>query len=632
MSKPKQPAKRGRPKGSKTSTRLSGAPSQATLQRGELSQPDLEKLLLQVRARQELAKPHVAVVPASDQPGVGPERAEDAISGDIVPEGYRKVYQVNGHEWERLPGVQYAYNYEAILEDIAKGKIPEREIFRQLVIKDPFFFVYFVMGIKQANHPFVIQCCRELGETSQEPLGCAVARLNKKLFLWAREHFKSTLITTVKVCQAILSNPEERIAIFSYSKSAAIKLLLPTKRLLEQSQFLKDLFPEVLYQEPEKEAPKWSEEVGLMVRRRSVAKENTLEAHGLIEGMPVGGHYTGRIYDDVETQEIARSPEQILKLIEAFDMSQNLGTLDGWHCLVGTTYTHMGLLQLSREKKTPDGSPSYSLSLKPATKDGTPNGQPVLLSQERLDELKQFDGFYSQQLLDPTPRVSRKLQYESIKAVPMNLIPPRLYKFMAIDPAGTNKNRPGDAWGIFVCGVVPFRNDLGASDVYILDACIEPMEHDQAMNKIVEMYTRNGKILQVGVEKAGSTTFEIHVSKALLAKGKKVTIENDRLVILRPAGRGKQDRIVSNLQWSLNNGNIYISTNVPHAYRERLRMEMDKFPFWHDDGLDALSYIFDMFKDYRFGSLPLESEKGSSEDDIWAEKKQLGSSTGWSIC
>jgi hypothetical protein len=29
---------------------------------------------------------------------------------------------------------------------------------------------------------------------------------------------------------------------------------------------------------------------------------------------------------------------------------------------------------------------------------------------------------------------------------------------------------------------------------------------------------------------------------------------------------------------------------------------MDKFPHWHDDGLDALSYLWDILKDHRFMS------------------------------
>jgi hypothetical protein len=47
---------------------------------------------------------------------------------------------------------------------------------------------------------------------------------------------------------------------------------------------------------------------------------------------------------------------------------------------------------------------------------------------------------------------------------------------------------------------------------------------------------------------------------------------------------------------------MFISNKIPSAYRERLRTEMDRFPFWHDDGLDALSYFYDMAKSYRFGT------------------------------
>ncbi|MGA2467632.1 MAG: hypothetical protein ABSH06_25210, partial [Thermodesulfobacteriota bacterium] len=58
--------------------------------------------------------------------------------------------------------------------------------------------------------------------------------------------------------------------------------------------------------------------------------------------------------------------------------------------------------------------------------------------------------------------------------------------------------------------------------------------------------------------------------------------------------------IESALAWPLNNGKLHVSKAVPYAYRERLKWEMEKFPFWHDDGLDALSYLYDIIKDFRF--------------------------------
>ena len=41
---------------------------------------------------------------------------------------------------------------------------------------------------------------------------------------------------------------------------------------------------------------------------------------------------------------------------------------------------------------------------------------------------------------------------------------------------------------------------------------------------------------------------------------------------------------------------------------------MEKFPYWHDDALDALSYVYDIMSDYVFGPLPTEDDE---EEDMY---------------
>jgi hypothetical protein len=71
----------------------------------------------------------------------------------------------------------------------------------------------------------------------------------------------------------------------------------------EVNERLKALYSDVLWANPEKEAPRWSLDGGLVVKRRSNPKEQTFEAHGLVKGMPTGSHFKLRIYDDVVTKE-----------------------------------------------------------------------------------------------------------------------------------------------------------------------------------------------------------------------------------------------------------------------------------------------------------------------------------------
>lgn len=528
--------------------------------------------------------------------------------------------EIDGVKWDPVPGIRYAYEYERAFRDWkAKGATFEN-CCRWMLQNDLWFLLYFGMRVSIANHPWWVDCCYDVQEGQR----------SHTLDLWAREHGKTTIITQGETIRQILKNPEERIGIFSYSRPAALSILRGIKQILEGSALLKACFPDILYRDPRTEAEKWSETDGLIVQRKGFYKEATLEAWGLVEGMPTGKHFSGRVYDDVVTADLVNSPEVMAKLKDSFDMSQNLGTIDGWHKVIGTTYHHEDLLVNLRNKVTADGKPVYLTRVKTATVDGTPNGKSAYLPEERLAELRiNKQMFFSQQLLDPTPQGTQKLDKDLLVEVSPASIPQRLFKFMAIDPAGERKSdkRQGDSWAIVVAGVEPFRDDLGASRVFILDMLVEPMTEAEALDAVVRMFLRNGQIRQIGVEKVGISTAEVHIAKALHARNRSLTVENKGLVVLRPGGRSKQQRIESALQWPLLNGKLHISTAIPSSYRERLKLEMHKFPFWHDDALDAVSYIYDMVKDFRFGTY-----SPVTEEDKWADafgEKKEGGPDSW---
>ena len=516
--------------------------------------------------------------------------------------------EIDGIAWKRIQGVKYGTDYCKYMTLAQEGGMTNEAALAELFKHSLWFLVYFGMRVSIANHPWWIQCCKDIQE----------GPVSNTLDLWHREAGKTTIITQGETIRRILINPEERIGIFSYSRPAALSILRGIKQILEGSTLLKACFPNVLYQEPKTQAEKWSETDGLIVQRKGFYKEATLEAWGLVEGMPTGKHFSGRVYDDVVTADLVNSPEVMAKLKDSFDMSQNLGTIDGWHKVIGTTYHHEDLLVGLRNRVTASGRPVYTTRVKPATTDGTPNGPSAYLPEERLAELRiNRQMFFSQQLLDPTPQGTQKLDKELLIEVSPAQVPERLYKFMAIDPAGERRSdkRQGDSWALVVAGVEPYRDDLGQSRVFILDMMAEPMTEAEALDNVVRMFMRNGQIRQIGVEKVGISTAEVHIAKALHARGRPFTVENGGLVVLRPAGRSKQQRIEAALQYPLLHGKLHISTAVPVAYRERLKLEMQKFPFWHDDQLDAVSYIYDMLRDYRFGKQDLRSDS-----DKWDQK------------
>ncbi len=255
-----------------------------------------------------------------------------------------------------------------------------------------------------------------------------------------------------------------------------------------------------------------------------------------------------------------------------------------------------------------------------------------MLSQQKLAELRtDRRSFNSQQLLNPSPLDEASLNPKYLIEVEPFEIPKRLYRFLLIDPAGTKirKDRKGDCWSFLVCGVEPYRDDLGASDVYILDIVTEEFTHADAMDEIVDMYMRNGRIQAVAVEKVGASSAEIHISNALRAKGKHLSIKSKTLIILSPAGRKKEYRIEANLSWPLQNSKIHLAKTIPMKYRERLKVEMEKFPYFHDDTIDALSYLYDLIKDYKFGVRP----KADEDFDPYAPRPSdnLGNIDGWMV-
>src|SRR6185312_10213904 len=88
------------------------------------------------------------------------------------------------------------------------------------------------------------------------------------LDLWAREHYKSTIITFALTIQSILADPEITVGIFSHTRPIAKGFLQQIKREFEDNEILKDRFADILWANPAKDAPKWSEDGGLIVRRK----------------------------------------------------------------------------------------------------------------------------------------------------------------------------------------------------------------------------------------------------------------------------------------------------------------------------------------------------------------------------
>ena len=119
-----------------------------------------------------------------------------------------------------------------------------RDIQRVLCQQDLFFLLSRVCRRMDINRDWLFERCREVE-----------ANPNGYLDLWAREHYKSTIITFGLTIQDIIRDPEHCIAIFSLNRPIAKKFMSQIKQELTENVVLKGLFPSVLWANPEKEAP-----------------------------------------------------------------------------------------------------------------------------------------------------------------------------------------------------------------------------------------------------------------------------------------------------------------------------------------------------------------------------------------
>lgn len=491
---------------------------------------------------------------------------------------YRAYVLQTPSEWHKAIGVP--------ADTVLTSEYVQRCLFRHLVLNDLWFIIYFVMGIKQANHPFWVKMCRVVENSPA----------TKVLHIWARSHGKSSIITIAQTTQFHLRYPEKCTCIFSYKFKAASKFLAAVKANYE-NPFLYFLFPEILWQFPNADAPSWSAENGISLKRKSTSRANkTVECSGLVEGMLTGGHFERRIYDDVETADSADSADEQEKILNRFEMSAYLGTGsdDDIEIVIGTFYSHNGPNVKIRDKKKANGTtPYYHSVIIPGTADATWDGAPVLLSQEKLDDEKNREYYASQILCDPTPLKTRKLNSSYLKDIEPELIPKGVLKFMVVDPAGESNGKKGCDWAVLILGVEPKPDELGASNIYLLSAFVDQLTEAEAPEVVSRMYLSGGIIQKMGVEKVAQATAEMHIASALAAHGRRISIDDGSLVILRPGGRQKIHRIEKALAWPLNNGKLHMSNTIPKMYRDKIRLSMDQFPFGKLDGIDAWSYLYD---------------------------------------
>ncbi len=427
----------------------------------------------------------------------------------------------------------------------------------------------------RANCEWVFVRCREV---QADPYGW--------LDIWSREHFKSTIITFAQTIQEILVDPEVTVGIFSHTRGIAKAFLRQIMREMENNEELRRLHPDALWQDPRREAPKWSEDDGIICRRRTNPKEATVEAWGLVDGQPTGRHFKRRKYDDVVTRESVQTPEQIQKVNEAWELSLNLGTEGGTEQYIGTRYHFNDTYRLMQER-------GYRLRVRLAT------DEPRLWDEATIADKREKMGPYTfacQILQNPVADSVMGFKKEWVRYYdPQMFIAHRgpewwraLNLYLLVDPANSKK-KYSDYTIFWLWGLGPDMNK------YLVSGLRSRLNLAERTRWLFWFHKRY-RPLAVGYETYGLQADIEHVQGEM----GRALYHFD--IIPLGGSMAKSDRI-RRLVPDFSGGHIYLPGRLPYPDHEGkvqdltyqfVNDELLAFPVvQHDDMLDAASRIYD---------------------------------------
>jgi phage terminase large subunit-like protein len=457
---------------------------------------------------------------------------------------------------------------------------------RKLVRTDLYFLLRYAMGRKDVEHAWLLDRIRDVQE---QPDGY--------IDLWARGHYKSTTITYAKTIQDILASHgddplphwqgiEPTFGIFSCTRPIAKAFLRQIKVEFETNETLKALFPDVLYAKPDAQSPRWSEDNGLVVKRKSNPKEATIEAWGLVDGQPTSKHFNVLIYDDVVTRESVSNPDMIHKTTDAWELSLNLGDRNPRKRIIGTRYSFSDTYKAIMDK----GEARQRIF--PATHDGTLTGKPVFLTRDELDRKIREMGPYNasaQLLLNPTHDSKQSFKREWLRFYEHADNFKSMNRALLCDPAN-EKKRTSDYTTMAVVAKGPDNN------LYILDMIRDRLNLQERAATFILMH-RKWKPQRSGYEKYGKDA-DISYIKEIQGR------ENYRFDIEELGGKlSKVDR-VNRLIPIASENRLYLPVTLPRTNYEGKTLDLvnvlieEEMTPWpvpvHDDLLDAITRIFDI--------------------------------------
>ena len=413
----------------------------------------------------------------------------------------------------------------------------------------------------------------------------------RKLWLWSRGFFKTSLITEAHTVWLIVNNPDIRILIVSWTLDVAKKPLAAIRNHFTSNEDFRYFFKEFC-PTPNKEGKiefGTTESLTIPNRTKSL-KEPTLMCAGVGTNI-TGLHFDWMKIDDLVTKDSVTNDIQVQASKDYYSLLRPIfdnPTLPR-EDVIGTIYHFNDLHSCMRKNK------EFEESFIPVEKDGT-FVFPERIGKEAFERLcldpsmNPYD-IQSQYYLNPIDPAQRKFKDEWIKYY--DDLPKGLSEYLLCDPASQVKKKTSDFTVMERWGVDADMN------FYLLDGIRDRLLSNERVDLYVSMAKQSKRLKGAKYEVIGGRHGDlenIH-DKFLLER---LHIEPKET---KATTASKQDRIEQRLTGQFHAGKIYLPRSLKKVYRhdgkdydfvQEYLLEYRQFPFSeHDDILDCHSQLFD---------------------------------------
>lgn len=488
-------------------------------------------------------------------------------------------------------------------------------VYKALSLVSTFFLFVVVLENRWANNDYTYRLCLDVDRNKW-------VRRDKKetghtLWVIAREHLKSTIITCASTLRELLEDSNRTFCIFSYNEDTAKAFLGTIKKWITDCEILREMFPDVLWANPERQYEddpetgirvkwKWTQNE-IQLKRTINCKEASVAASGISGGAMTGYHYSHLIFDDAETSDMVLTSEFVEQCVNSISNTFNCGQTANLNiCFVGTFYAREDIYCRLIKKEIIGRT-----VLQPCYDE---DNKSVYYSEEDLEGKRKAmtpTVWATQMLCDPSMSSNNSFNPDWIlrwnpSALKDNKGLVNIYTF--VDPAGTKTNKSDNT------AIVTIGFDAGGT-MLVIDMVRDKLSLDEKfreLQRIKRMYNP----ITFFYERVGMQADIAYLRKCMEEI-------NFFFPIVEVIPKGSKNSRIDSILVEFKNGNVRLPYHCYHTNWQGVEEDMcqsfinDEFLAYptavHDDMLDALAQAADL-NNSKIIQLPQLKQLGKDDD------------------